>query len=138
MANSFSRSPEIGGKDRDRRAPATQTVRERPRTQTPSRPSRDDDRDPTRTTGIGFLDAADAFLQQPQEPPDIVTPTERPGTLSPSDRSDPVLRPRLPAEEEDLPIIPGDPDDLGARGRRRRIQDDRNPSPVLRRGLLGV
>ena len=98
----------------------------------------DDDRDPTRKTGIGFLDAAEAFFQQPQDPPSIVAPTERPGSLSPSDRSAPVLRPRPPAEEEDPPIVPGDPDDLGARGRRRRTQDDRNPSPVLRRGLLGV
>lgn len=98
----------------------------------------DDDRDPTRKTGIGFLDAADVFLQQPQDPPTIVAPTERPGGLSPSDRPVRLLRPGPPAEEEDPPILPGDPDELGARGRRRRTQDDRNPSPVLRRGLLGV
>lgn len=51
-------------------------------------------------------------------------------------RDERPLRP-APAEEEEV-IIPGDPNDLGERGRRRRQEDDRDASPVLRRGLLGV
>ena len=98
----------------------------------------DDERDPTRTTGIGFLDAADAFLQQPQTPQDVTTPTERPGNRELADRPRQPLRSVRPPEEEEPPILPGNPNDLGARGRRRRRQDDDTPSPVLRRGLLGV
>lgn len=46
--------------------------------------------------------------------------------------------PGPPREEEAPALLPGDPNDLGARGRRRRAQDDTTPSPILRRGLLGV
>lgn len=71
---------------------------------------------------------------------DITVPTERPfdgaHRRNPNDevRSPPPLKP----PEEDEPIIPGDPNDLGARGRRRGTRDAVNASPVLRRGLLGV
>lgn len=41
-----------------------------------------------------------------------------------------------PVEEE--VILPGDPSNLGARGRRRRNVLDVDQSPVRRRGLLGV
>lgn len=94
-----------------------------------------------RRTGIGLLDAAEEFLQQPQTPQDITTPTERPSTVhhrrNPRDDDLRPLRPvSSPAEEEE--IIPGNPDDLGARGKRRGSKDEVNASPVLRRGLLGV
>lgn len=97
--------------------------------------------DPTRKTGIGFLDAVDEFLQQDQTPQNITPPTERTGSgfNPPNDELNPRLaRPAKPPEEEEPPILPGNPDDLGARGRRRRRDDDVNASPVLRRGLLGV
>lgn len=94
-------------------------------------------RDPTRDTGLGLLDAADIALHdRKQTPQDITVPTERTDRRNPNDdeRPPPALKP----PEEDEPIIPGDPDDFGARGRRRGTRDDVNASPVLRRGLLGV
>ena len=97
--------------------------------------------DPTRKTGIGFLDAVDDFFQQSQTPQDITPPTERtgPGFNPPNDELNAgLLFPVKPPEEEEPPIVPGDPDDLGERERRRRSRDDVNASPVLRRGLLGV
>ena len=70
---------------------------------------------------------------------DITPPTERPGRRPPNDdRPGGLLRPPPAPEEEEPPIIPGDPSNLGARGRRRRSENDSNASPVLRRGLLGV
>lgn len=60
-------------------------------------------------------------------------PPRRPSDEENDRRLEPVLR---PSEEE--PLVPGDPNDLGARGRRRRTLDDGQESPVLRRGLLGV
>lgn len=82
-----------------------------------------------------------AALSGPSQ--DITTPTERevrPGRRNPNDEGASLLGQGLtprPPEEED-PIIPGDPSNLGARGRRRRGQDAVTASPVLRRGLLGV
>lgn len=100
------------------------------------------ERDPTRTTGIGLLDAMNEFLQQPQQPQDITAPTERTASRirPPNDELNAGLfRPtRAPEEEEPEIIVPGNPDDLGERGRRRRTRDGVNSSPVLRRGLLGV
>lgn len=99
-----------------------------------------DEPDPTRKTGIGFLDAAEDFFQQSQIPQDITPPTERngPGFRPPNDELNPGLRFPIKPPEEEMPIVPGDPDDLGERGRRRRRRDDVSTSPVLRRGLLGV
>lgn len=106
-----------------------------------SGPGPGNESDPTRRSGIGFLDAADESFQQPQTPQDITPPTERtgPGFNPPNDELNPrLLFPVKPPEEEEPQTIPGDPDDLGERARRRRSRDDGNASPVLRRGLLGV
>lgn len=61
-------------------------------------------------------------------------PPRRPSDEENDRRLIPVTRPN----EEEEPLLPGDPSDLGARGRRRRTRDDGQESPVMRRGLLGV
>lgn len=102
-----------------------------------------------RKTGVGVLDAADEFFQQEQTLQNPNIPTERPvdrfDPQNPGERrhhrnpnDDERPPPSLKSQEEEAPIIPGDPNDLGARGARRRSKDDINASPVLRRGLLGV
>lgn len=140
-------NPEMGG-SRDRRKEQQRISRDRSNVKDRDRKGGSDlpgddsnERDPTRKTGIGFLDAADTFFQQPQTPQDITPPTERTGDgfRPPNDELNPGLQfPIKPPEEEVPPIVPGDPDDLGERGRRRRSRDNVNTSPVLRRGLLGV
>ena len=140
----MAESPEVGGKDRDRKKP---TEKNRgPLTRDNDNPREESD---PRKTGIGMLDAVDDFLQQKQTPGDPNIPTERsvdgfdPQTpearrhhRNPNDDQRPARPVLKPPEEE--PIIPGDPSNLGARGRRRGARDDVNASPVLRRGLLGV
>lgn len=86
------------------------------------------------TAPRGFLDGIiqDALAGPPQG-------GQRPGGQRQGPESREPRRPTLRPEEESPPaLLPGNPDDLGARGRRRRREDDDTPSPVLRRGLLGV
>lgn len=80
-------------------------------------------------------DLAGVDSLQPTRPP----PTEDPNRNVPNDDERfRLFGVPIPQAEEELPIVPGDPDDLGERGRRRRTRDDATASPVLRRGLLGV
>lgn len=71
------------------------------------------------------------------EPQDITIPTELPGMRPPNDEERGFLGPP-PGPDEEEPLFPGDPNDLGARARRRRTIDEVNNPPLLRRGLLGV
>ncbi len=105
----------------------------------PNRDSDDGSFGGTDPTGIrGFLKDAegainDFFAGPPQGGPGTGGSVQGPENNQPR----PILRPNRPPKEEEV-IIPGDLDDLGERGRRRRSSDDVNTSPVLRRGLLGV
>lgn len=69
---------------------------------------------------------------------DPFEPSIRPPPRQPNDERPNALGQGLrpPAEEE--VIVPGDPSNLGARARRRRNVLEVDPSPVARRGLLGV
>lgn len=128
MATSFSRSPEVGGRDRDRRAPASETDKSRPRREPGGFLGSDDDnRDPTRTDGL--LDRAFTAIAEDPFPRPVAREIGGSRESRPAEKG--------PSDEEEV-ILPGDPNDLGARGRRRRREDDDTPSPVLRRGLLGV
>lgn len=92
--------------------------------------------DPTQPPG--FLERADAAIQEALSgtPGDdrITTPNDR----APDRGPDIPLPERRSRDDDEEVIIPGDPNDLGARAQRRRREDDDTPSPVLRRGLLGV
>ena len=91
-------------------------------------------------TGLrGMLSGVESFLEDLSGPPSVnrPAPTERAGLRAPNEEERLRLRPQV-AEEEAPALQPGDPDNLGERGRRRRREDDDTPSPVLRRGLLGV
>lgn len=141
----FESSPEIGGRDPDRKRAMPESDNRRPRTDLA--PNRDDEREPTVNRGLlnsieNELRAADKAIQRalaPGEPLDFADLSRRPERRPPNDELNTgVFRPAKPPEEEEPRILPGDPDDLGERGRRRRTRDDVNSSPVLRRGLLGV
>lgn len=100
--------------------------------------------DPTKEEP-GLIEQARDFLDQTDKEiraalgADPFHESFRPGPRAPNDERPGLfgqnLSPR-PAEEEEF--IPGDPTNLGTRGRRRRTTDDVNASPVMRRGLLGI
>lgn len=105
----------------------------------------DNDKEPTEPKGLleAIIDldpeAADAAIQRAFLQPNGKIP-EFERTLHPRrERDEDRQRPRSlrPAPEEEE-IVPGNPDDLGARGKRRRTIDEVNNPPLLRRGLLGV
>lgn len=147
MRTGFEGSPEVGGKDKERRREVKGPLGPE-RTQRDRGPDRDDDRDPSEPKGLlealGDLDlrAADEAIQRsiaPGEPLDFNDPNRRPGPRQSNDERVGLFgRPLAPPKDEEPPILPGDPDDLGERGRRRRTRNDGRASPVLRRGLLGV
>lgn len=140
--NGFRGSPEIGGSRLPDRDPRRSGRGGRPG----NLPGDDrNERDPVRpseplapTDPLAVLDRRiQEFLGggpaiDPNDP-GRRNPPRRPSDEESDRRIGPVSKP----EEEDL-LIPGDPDNLGARGRRRRTQEDVSQSPVLRRGLLGV
>lgn len=102
-----------------------------------------DERDPTEPAK-GLIEQAQDFLTRTDKEiraalgADPFQESFRPGPRAPNDEQErSLVAPRPPKDEEPL-IVPGDPDDLGERGRRRRTRDGVNTSPVLRRGLLGV
>lgn len=116
----------------------------RPRTEDRGSLGNDNSGDPTKPEP-GLLEQAEDFLTRTHKEiqaalsgtaQDITTPTERPGRNSNDERLRLLGAGAARPEEEE--IIPGDPSNLGARGRRRRTEDRINSSPVLRRGLLGV
>lgn len=101
-------------------------------------PNRDGDGSEEPTGIRGLLEDVEVFFNEdlagpPQGGPGTGGSVQGPENNQPR----PILRPNRQPEEEEI-IIPGDPDDLGERARRRRSRDDVNTSPVLRRGLLGV
>ena len=119
----------------------------------PSRPRREppgsvgNDGEPTESRGLlesveDSLNKTHLAVQDAFSGPPSVTrpqPTERSGRRPPNDERPGLLGQgvRPPSNDEEV-IVPGDPSNLGARGRRRRTVDQVNNPPLLRRGLLGV
>lgn len=141
--NSFRGSPEIGGSrlpDRDPKRSGRSGGR-------PGNLPGDDrnERDPVRqseplapTDPLAMLDRKIQEFLGGGPALDPNDPSRRNPPRRPSDEEfDRPIGPTSTSEEEE-PLLPGDPNDLGARGHRRRAKDDVTQSPVLRRGLLGV
>lgn len=130
MANAFSGSPEVGGRDRDRKRATPEVVEDRPRAGASL--GEGPENEPV-VNPRGLLDQAQSAIE---ESPVLGSPRGGREIESGGDRDRPLAPP--PREEVVPPLLPGDPNDLGARGRRRRREDEDFSSPVLRRGLLGV
>ena len=138
MANGFQGSPEVGGRDRDRKAPAEEGGQGRRRNDDP-----DKEGDNTSVPAGLLSEEGGASTSAPLGLSDSALEAIETASLS-----GPAAQTRespdheffgTPAPEEEEPVLlPGNPSNMGARAARRRKEDDDTPSPILRRGLLGV